>query len=93
MAHGDFSLNFETVYFVLKADYNDYMDAQQAINQGIHARFDDMGVEFAFPTQTIHLVSQRDSEDSAPAKTTTFQPPKAANSGLSRRDNGGKRSR
>jgi small-conductance mechanosensitive channel len=55
---GDFSLDFEVVYFVLKPDYNLYMDIQQAINLAIHERFEAMSVEFAFPTQTIQL--QRD---------------------------------
>ncbi|MCZ7615125.1 MAG: mechanosensitive ion channel family protein [Ignavibacteriaceae bacterium] len=31
-SYGDFSLNFEFVYFVLEADYNKYMNIQQAIN-------------------------------------------------------------
>ena len=58
---GDFSLDFEVVYFVLKPDYNLYMDIQQAINLAIHERFDAMSVEFAFPTQTIVL--QRDTTE------------------------------
>jgi hypothetical protein len=28
---GDFSMNFETVYFIARPDYNIYMDAQQKI--------------------------------------------------------------
>ncbi|MCU0640422.1 MAG: mechanosensitive ion channel family protein, partial [Candidatus Krumholzibacteria bacterium] len=32
--YGDFSLNIETVYFVLTRDYNTYMDIQQKINLG-----------------------------------------------------------
>ncbi|KAA1189227.1 mechanosensitive ion channel family protein [Pseudohalioglobus sediminis] len=64
-AYGDFSLDFETVYFVLKADYNYYMDVQQAINLAIHQRFEEMGVDFAFPTQTIHLVSEASPADAS----------------------------
>jgi small-conductance mechanosensitive channel len=55
-AFGDFAIVFETVYFVLVPDYTVYMDVQQAINLRIHARFEDEGIEFAYPTQTIHLV-------------------------------------
>jgi small-conductance mechanosensitive channel len=53
--YGDFSLNFETVYYVLVPDYNDYMDIQQAINLSIHKQFEDEKIEFAYPTQTIFL--------------------------------------
>jgi len=31
------------------------MDTQQTINLAIHRLFTDRGIEFAFPTQTIHL--------------------------------------
>jgi small-conductance mechanosensitive channel len=54
-AFGDFSLDFETVYYVLSPDYNLYMDIQQAINLEIFRRFADQGIEFAYPTQTLFL--------------------------------------
>lgn len=53
--YGDFALLFEVVYFVLSADYNLYMDVQQAINLAVYERFEKEGIEFAFPTQTLHL--------------------------------------
>ncbi len=53
--YGDFSLNFETVYFVTVPDYNVYMDVQQAINLALYKRFAAEGIEFAYPTQTIFL--------------------------------------
>lgn len=53
--HGAASLDFETVYYVLSADYNRYMDLQQAINLAIHERFTQLGIEFAYPTQTLYL--------------------------------------
>ena len=56
--YGDFSLNFETVYYVLGPDYNTYMDIQQAINLCIHERFEAEGIEFAYPTQTLFLRRQ-----------------------------------
>ena len=55
--YGAFSLNFETVYFVLSADYNRYMDIQQAVNLHIHQRFEEEGIEFAYPTQTVFVES------------------------------------
>ncbi|HMU44999.1 MAG TPA: mechanosensitive ion channel family protein [Chitinophagaceae bacterium] len=50
---GDYSLNFEIVYYVHSADYNIYMDTQQAINLAIFERFENENIEFAFPTQTL----------------------------------------
>ncbi|MFQ5703604.1 MAG: mechanosensitive ion channel family protein [Gemmatimonadales bacterium] len=55
---GDFSLNFETAYYVLKPAYSTYMETQQAINLRIHERFEEEGIEFAFPSQTLYLVKQ-----------------------------------
>lgn len=52
---GDFSLNYEIVYFVLSSDFMLYMDAQQAINLAIHERFEQLDVEFAYPTQTLYV--------------------------------------
>lgn len=47
---GDFSLNFDVVYFVLDPAYNVYMDIQQAVNLELHEEFDKRGIEFAYPT-------------------------------------------
>lgn len=52
---GDFSLNYEIVYYVETPDYNEYMDIQQNMNLAIFKRFEDENIEFAFPTQTIFL--------------------------------------
>jgi small-conductance mechanosensitive channel len=57
-AHGAASLDFETVYYVLSADYNQYMDIQQTINMRIHREFERLGVEFAYPTQRVLLERQ-----------------------------------
>lgn len=56
MAFGDSSLDFEVVYYLLSADYNAYMDTQQAINLEILERLTADGVGFAFPTRTVHVV-------------------------------------
>jgi len=50
---GDCSLNFEIVYYMLTPDYNTYMDIQEAINLAIYEQFEDEGIEFAYPTQTL----------------------------------------
>lgn len=54
-SYGDFSLIFEVVYYVLSSDYNKYMDIQQKINFRIREEFDQRGVEFAYPTQTLYI--------------------------------------
>lgn len=53
--YGEFALVFEVVYYVLSPDYTLYMDVQQAINLGIHQRFEESGVAFAYPTQELLL--------------------------------------
>lgn len=53
--YGDFALLFEVVYYVLSPDYGVYMDTQQGINLGIHRRFEEAGIAFAYPTQELIL--------------------------------------
>jgi len=52
---GDFSLNFEVVYYLASSDYNEYMDTQQAINLAIKEKFEKDGIKFAYPTQTVFV--------------------------------------
>lgn len=54
-SYGDFSLDFEFVYYVTGADYNKYMDIQQAINLAIYETFEKEGLEFAYPSQTLFV--------------------------------------
>ncbi len=50
---GDFALMVETVWFVTSADYNEYMAIQECIYLAIHKAFEEEGIEFAYPTQTV----------------------------------------
>ena len=52
---GDFSMDFETVYFLESPDYNQHMAAQEKFLQGVIARFQKEGIEFAYPTQTLFV--------------------------------------
>lgn len=52
-SYGDFSLNFETVYFVESSEYNRYMDIQQSVNMELFEVFAKEGISFAYPTQTV----------------------------------------
>ena len=56
--YGDSALVFEVVYYVLDPAYNTYMDVHQAINLAIFERFGREGVEFAYPTHTVHLAHE-----------------------------------
>jgi len=52
---GDSALDFEVVYFLMVPDYNVYMDVQQAANLAIMRAFEEQGIGFAYPTQTLYL--------------------------------------
>lgn len=52
---GDFSLNFEFVYFVNSPDYGKFMDVQQAINLTVFELFAREQIEFAYPSQTLFV--------------------------------------
>jgi len=54
-AFGQFSLDFEVVYWMLDPDYGAYMDVQHEINLALVDAFAERDIEFAFPTQTILL--------------------------------------
>lgn len=52
---GAYALNYEVVYWINSPDYNLYMDIQQAINLAIFRRFNEAGIAFAYPSQTLFL--------------------------------------
>ncbi|HBG31687.1 MAG TPA: mechanosensitive ion channel protein MscS [Gammaproteobacteria bacterium] len=68
---GDSSLDFEVVYYVLDPDYTHYMDIQQAINLAMIDRFAELGVEFAFPTRTLHIESMPGAAPAAQKPTSS----------------------
>jgi small-conductance mechanosensitive channel len=51
--YSDLALVFEVVYYVSSADYNLYMDIQQAINLTILRRFAEEQIGFAYQTRTV----------------------------------------
>jgi small-conductance mechanosensitive channel len=55
--YGNFSLDYEIVYFVENPDYAVYMDIQQRANLRIFESFAKQGIEFAYPTQTLYVNS------------------------------------
>jgi MscS family membrane protein len=52
---GNSALEFEVIYWVLSADYTAFMDEQQTINFAIVRAFQNEGIEFAFPSQTLYV--------------------------------------
>lgn len=52
---GDSSLNFEIVYYINSTEYATYMDIQQDYNFQIYEKFEEMGVDIAFPTRTLYI--------------------------------------
>ncbi|MDX9850335.1 MAG: mechanosensitive ion channel family protein [Anaerolineaceae bacterium] len=52
---GDFSINFELVYWVESSDYVLHMDLKQDILLAIFDQFIENEIEFAYPTQSIFI--------------------------------------
>lgn len=77
---GPSSLDFEAVYFMLQPDFNLYMDVQQAINLQLVRAFGARGIQFAFPTQTLHIagglqLAERPAQsDKRTSQTAEFRP-------------------
>lgn len=65
---GDSALLFETVYYVLEPDFALYRDLQQQINLDLYKRFEQAGIEFAYPTQTLFVQTEQGQlTETAPA--------------------------
>ncbi len=52
---GDFSLNILVQHWCNTMDYEVYLRSLEEMNLEIKRRFEEAGIEFAFPTQTLHL--------------------------------------
>jgi MscS family membrane protein len=59
----DFSLNILVIYWVKNPDYlGKFLPINESVNLEILKRFDAEGIQFAFPTRTIHLVRANPDE-------------------------------
>lgn len=56
--HGEFSLDFEVVYWMNTPDYKDYADTHQKILFDLHEAFEQQGIEFAYPTHVQYVAKQ-----------------------------------
>ena len=65
----DQALQVESVYFVLSADYNLYMDVHQRINVALLRRLPEVGVALALPTRSVLVKDHegRTGDGAAPA--------------------------
>ena len=64
---GDYSLNFEIVYYIDNPNYTNALDIQQSINLSIMRQFEQQGIEFAFPRQTLYLEGNGITAGAAPS--------------------------
>ena len=53
--YGDVSLNITVIYWHMPPAYWDYVDHAQRFNLRLFEEFEKLGIEFAFPTQTLYL--------------------------------------
>jgi small-conductance mechanosensitive channel len=58
-SYGNFSINYEVVFFVNTPEYNTYMDIVQQINFDIYEQFALAKIDFASPTPTI-IIDRKD---------------------------------
>ncbi|MBB6611207.1 mechanosensitive ion channel family protein [Pontibacter sp. Tf4] len=62
-SYGESALNFTVVYNVLTSDFNQHMDLKQTINLRIFEAFAARGIEFAYPTRKLYVVSEQQQEN------------------------------
>lgn len=67
--YGDSALSFEAVFWVQSPDYLVYVDALHAVNLRIFEAFSAQGIEFAYPTRTLHVASAPASARALLART------------------------
>ena len=60
LALGDSAYVFEVAYYVQSENYDDHMDTHQEILFRIIGICAEENIEFAFPTQTVHLVKSKE---------------------------------
>jgi small-conductance mechanosensitive channel len=65
---GESTLDFEVVYFVGLPDMLSHLNRLQAILLGLVRRFEEEGIDFAYPTRTLHIATGAISE-AVPARS------------------------
>lgn len=54
-SYGDFSIDFKVVYFVDTDNFVEFDRKKEQLYLSIYDKFKEKGIEFPFPTQTVHL--------------------------------------
>jgi small-conductance mechanosensitive channel len=62
------ALNFDVVYWVETADFIRYMDIQQEIYLQMIERFQQDGIELAFPAQALFMHDAREAREAREAR-------------------------
>ncbi|MBI5814116.1 MAG: mechanosensitive ion channel family protein [Nitrospinae bacterium] len=52
---GESAIVFETGFYVETPDYGEYMNVRQRVNLKIMEEFEKLGIQFAYPTRTVHV--------------------------------------
>ncbi len=71
------SLNILVVYWYAPPDWWPYLDHTERVNLRIMEEFEKLGVEFAFPTQTLFLAGDPNRELSVRVRRDELEPPQA----------------
>jgi MscS family membrane protein len=74
----DSALNINVIHWWGNTDYRAYVAGMQELNLLIKQRFDQEGIEFAFPTQTLYM---KQNADGAASFTTPLPAPAAQRTG------------
>ena len=61
------SLNIAVTYWFTPPEWEDYLAFTHEFNMELLRRFNDEGIEFAFPTQTLYLKNDNDSASADPS--------------------------
>jgi MscS family membrane protein len=67
------SLNILFLYWFHPPDYWQYMEFTEKVNFRIIEEFNTAGIDFAFPTQTIHLAEDKQNQESSAPKDETSE--------------------
>jgi small-conductance mechanosensitive channel len=67
------SLDIELIYWVLSDDYDLHMDIQQEILMDVYRSYKEEGIDFAHPTQTLHIKPMQMSliQENSPQRPAT----------------------
>jgi MscS family membrane protein len=62
-SYGEWALILDVAHWCKYLDYSKYLACIENINFEIKRRFEDEGIEMAYPTQTVHLLNKEASRD------------------------------